>query len=82
MRIGLWLLAVLGTVGAGFAAQATGAPPAQGDNGMEMATEAGFTAWVAGFRTRAMAAGITPQTFDAAFRDARPGSTMAKPESG
>jgi membrane-bound lytic murein transglycosylase B len=49
---------------------------------MEMATEAGFTAWVAGFRTRAMAAGITPQTFDAAFRDARPGSTMAKPESG
>ena len=71
MRIGLWLLAVLGTVGAGLAAQATGAPPAQGDNGMEMATEAGFTAWVAGFRTRAMAAGITAQTLDAAFRDAR-----------
>ena len=38
---------------------------------MDIGTEAGFAAWVAGFRTRALAAGITPQTFDAAFRDAR-----------
>ena len=38
---------------------------------MDIGTEAGFAAWVAGFRTRALAAGITPQTFDAAFREAR-----------
>lgn len=38
---------------------------------METGTEAGFAAWVAGFRPRALAAGITGQTFDAAFRDAR-----------
>ncbi len=75
MRIGLQLLAVLGTVGAGIAAHAsggeTGTLPAQGEDGMNIATGAGFAAWVAGFRARALAAGITPQTFDAAFRDAR-----------
>jgi len=38
---------------------------------METGTEAGFAAWVAGFRPRALAAGITGQTFDDAFRDAR-----------
>lgn len=38
---------------------------------METGTEAGFAAWVAGFRVRALAAGITGQTFDDAFRDAR-----------
>ena len=30
----------------------------------------GFQRWVEGFRPRAMAAGITPRTFDLAFRDA------------
>jgi membrane-bound lytic murein transglycosylase B len=46
-------------------------PPAQGEDGMYIGTEAGFAAWVAGFRSRAFAAGITPQTFDAAFGEAR-----------
>jgi membrane-bound lytic murein transglycosylase B len=75
MRGGLRLLTLLGAIGAGLAAPATGTetavPPAEGEDGMDIGTEAGFAAWVAGFRTRALAAGITPQTFDAAFRDAR-----------
>ncbi len=31
----------------------------------------GFEAWISGFRPRALAAGITPQTFDRSFRDVR-----------
>lgn len=39
---------------------------------LELATsKAGFDAWVSGFRTRAMAEGITAQTLDAAFRGVR-----------
>jgi membrane-bound lytic murein transglycosylase B len=75
MRAGVRLLTLLGAIGAGLPAQATGVetavPPAQGEDGMDIGTEAGFVAWVAGFRARALAAGITPQTFDAAFREAR-----------
>jgi len=75
MRAGVRLLTLLGVIGAGLPAQATGVetavPPAQGEDGMDIGTEAGFVAWVAGFRARALAAGITPQTFDAAFREAR-----------
>ncbi len=33
--------------------------------------QAGFAKWIAGFRNRAFAAGITPQVFDSAFRDVR-----------
>jgi membrane-bound lytic murein transglycosylase B len=75
MRGGVRLLTLLVAIGAGLPAHATGpetdAPPAEGEDGMDIGTEAGFAVWVAGFRTRALAAGITPQTFDAAFRDAR-----------
>jgi membrane-bound lytic murein transglycosylase B len=75
MRAGVRLLTLLGAIGAGLPAQATGVetavPPAQGEDGMYIGTEAGFAAWVAGFRSRAFAAGITPQTFDAAFGEAR-----------
>lgn len=44
----------------------TAAPPAQGP-----AAEAGFARWVEGFRPRALRAGITPATFDRAFRSVR-----------
>jgi membrane-bound lytic murein transglycosylase B len=75
MLIGRRLLAALGMVSAAFAtpsaATETGVPSAQGESRMETGTEAGFAAWVAGFRPRALAAGITGQTFDDAFRDAR-----------
>ncbi|MCA3438544.1 MAG: lytic murein transglycosylase [Rhodobacter sp.] len=75
MLIGRRLLAALGMVSAAFAtpsaATETGVPSAQGESRMETGTEAGFAAWVAGFRPRALAAGITGQTFDNAFRDAR-----------
>ncbi|MCE2739048.1 MAG: lytic murein transglycosylase [Rhodobacter sp.] len=75
MLIGRRLLAALGMVSAAFAtpsaATETGVPSAQGESWMETGTEAGFAAWVAGFRPRALAAGITGQTFDDAFRDAR-----------
>jgi membrane-bound lytic murein transglycosylase B len=75
MRAGVRLLTLLGAIGAGLPAHATGVeiavPPAQGEDGMYIGTEAGFAAWVAGFRSRAFAAGITPQTFDAAFGEAR-----------
>ncbi|MCA3510735.1 MAG: lytic murein transglycosylase [Rhodobacter sp.] len=75
MLIGRRLLAALGMVSAAFAtpsaATETGVPSAQGESWMETGTEAGFAAWVAGFRVRALAAGITGQTFDDAFRDAR-----------
>ena len=75
MLIGRRLLAALGVVSAAFAtpsaATETGVPSAQGESRMETGTEAGFAAWVAGFRPRALAAGITGQTFDDAFRDAR-----------
>jgi membrane-bound lytic murein transglycosylase B len=75
MRGGVRLLTLLVVIGAGLPAQATGpetdAPPARGEDGMEIGTEAGFAAWVAGFRARALAAGITPRTFEVAFQDAR-----------
>ena len=38
------------------------------DAGIEMGTQQGFDAWVTGFRDRALAAGITAATFDAAMR--------------
>ena len=34
---------------------------------MKPVPNAGFDAWVAGFRPRALAQGIAPATFDAAF---------------
>jgi membrane-bound lytic murein transglycosylase B len=49
-----------------IAAQTPGAPAAE--VGMERAGDtAGLTEWVAGFRPRALAAGITPDTFDRAM---------------
>ncbi|MEM1353128.1 MAG: lytic murein transglycosylase [Pseudomonadota bacterium] len=50
-----------------------GTPPAgQAQVALEVAgSQAGFEAWVRAFRPRAMAAGISPQTLDAAFRGVR-----------
>jgi membrane-bound lytic murein transglycosylase B len=57
--------------GAGQATETTNLAPAVQDERMEIGTEAGFAAWVSGFRSRALAAGIAPATFDTAFRGAR-----------
>ena len=40
------------------------------DPAMQPVPNPGFDAWVAGFRPRALGAGIAPATFDTAFRDA------------
>ena len=59
--IGVWLW--LAVPGLPMAQTATpGMEPA-----VQMQGEAGFADWAAQFRSRAMAAGITPATFDAAF---------------
>jgi membrane-bound lytic murein transglycosylase B len=57
--------------GVGQATETTSLAPAVQDERMEIGTEAGFAAWVSGFRSRALAAGIAPATFDTAFRGAR-----------
>ena len=44
--------------------------PVQADPALSPRVTPGWQAWVAGFRTRALARGITAQTFDLAFRGA------------
>lgn len=66
------LLAVAAAVagcGGGGPAATSAARPAP-DPAMLPIRDAGFDAWVAGFRPRALAAGVTPATFDAAFAGA------------
>lgn len=53
-----------GTGGGGFQVPGASAPPPR------KVPDAGWDAWVASYRGRAMARGISPSTFDAAFRDA------------
>ena len=38
---------------------------------VQIENDAGLALWIAGFRTRALVSGITPQTFDAAFANIR-----------
>jgi membrane-bound lytic murein transglycosylase B len=71
MQTGLRLLAALGALAAPALATETAVLPAQEGAVMDTGSEAGFAAWVTAFRPRALAAGITPRTFDAAFADAR-----------
>lgn len=72
MRAGLMTAAVLA------AGMAQAAPVGMGTGPMAPAgdlvltgTAAGMAAWVEGFRGRALAQGISPRTFDAAFRGVR-----------
>ncbi|MDP2738338.1 MAG: lytic murein transglycosylase, partial [Pseudorhodobacter sp.] len=73
MAVAIWLLATT----AGFAAPVQGphhlAPQTQGDETLTKVagTEQGLTAWIAGFRGRALAHGIAASTFDQAFSDVR-----------
>lgn len=60
--------ALAGCAGGGGAPARYAPPPAQPV--MQPVPNAGFDAWVAAFRPRAMAAGITPATFDRAFAHA------------
>jgi lytic murein transglycosylase len=64
---------VLAMLATGARAEAP-AVPGSGDSGaalmQEAGSQAGFEAWVARFRPRALAAGISPATFDAAFAGA------------
>jgi membrane-bound lytic murein transglycosylase B len=55
-------------VGVAVALVAVAAPVAKGQE-MQAGTEAGLQDWVAGFRGRALAAGIASATFDAAMAD-------------
>ncbi len=71
VTIGMALLALAGL------AACSGAPSGPGrsaavapEPGMQPVPNAGFDAWVAGFRPRALAQGISPATFDAAFSGA------------
>lgn len=65
----IMLAGVMGLVGGtGFATAQTLVPEATPVE-EEMGTEAGFHAWIAEFRTRALAAGVAAATFDAAMRD-------------
>lgn len=61
----LGLVALLAACGGGGASAP--APKAAPQPGMTPVPDAGFDAWVAGFRPRALSQGIAPQTFDAAF---------------
>lgn len=73
--------AVILAVGIPAAAAPALADPAEVSRGTEVAmvdvagpaagSEAGFAAWVAGFRSRALASGIAPAIFDKAFRGVR-----------
>ena len=74
MAVAIWLLATA----AGFAAPVQGVrhlalPQTQGDETLTKVagTEQGLTAWIAGFRGRALAHGIAASTFDQAFSDVR-----------
>lgn len=67
--ISFGLLAVAATL-AGCGAAEPQASVAAPDPGMVPVPNAGFDAWVAGFRPRALAQGVTPAAFDAAFAQA------------
>lgn len=58
------LLAPAGCVNAGSQLSAAPLPPEKADS---MTMQAAFAAWREGFRARALAAGISPRIFDAAF---------------
>ena len=60
--------AVVAGCGGGPGPAAVGA--AAPEPGMTPVPNAGFDAWVAGFRPRALAQGVAPATFDAAFAQA------------
>jgi membrane-bound lytic murein transglycosylase B len=66
--VSLGLLAVLaGCGGGGGTAPSVAVAP---EPGMAPVANAGFDAWVAGFRGRALAQGVSPAAFDAAFAEA------------
>ena len=62
-------LALLAGCGGGMAPMGGGMAPVD-DPGLRPQPNAGWDAWVAGFRGRAQQAGISPGTFDAGFRAA------------
>ena len=51
--------------------QLAAVPQPRGERGAVTPRPAGFEQWLAGFRPRALAAGVTPATFDRAFRGAQ-----------
>jgi lytic murein transglycosylase len=65
MRVKAGLIGVM--LGLGMAQAQTVLPDPAGEGG-EMGTQAGLEAWIAGFRDRALAAGVPAATFDAALR--------------
>ncbi|MEO5619953.1 MAG: lytic murein transglycosylase [Cypionkella sp.] len=62
--LGLAALGLSACVGGGGRGGFTAAPQAD----MPMVADAGFDAWVANFRPRALSKGVSPGTFDSAFR--------------
>jgi membrane-bound lytic murein transglycosylase B len=62
--LGLAALGLSACVGGGGRGGFTAAPQAD----MPMVADAGFDAWVANFRPRALSKGVAPGTFDSAFR--------------
>jgi len=65
--VGFGLLALLAGCGGGPGVQTAARAP---DPAMRPVPNAGFDAWVGGFRGRALAQGVSPTTFDAAFAQA------------
>lgn len=64
-NLSLWMTALILTGCMGAGGQAPGA-----DAGLRPVANAGYDAWVRGFRARAAARGIPPRTLDIAFRTA------------
>jgi lytic murein transglycosylase len=73
LGVTLALLASLGSQTPSLAETAQPEPTASSTEAsmLDVASQAGFEAWVAAFRPRALAAGISAATFDAAFAGAR-----------
>ncbi len=68
--VALGMLAALAACGGGAGPGGVASAPAAPDPAMRPVPNAGFDAWVAGFRPRALGAGVAPATFDAAFAQA------------